>query len=159
MLDKYRQVIDDLSWPVGVGLRSYFRLPAKGDLFQHLQEAHLTQADVVLALLKDGRPHMREAAEAIIGAPIKVGHSTVPPPPSPVRLPPRTGDERRFTKVAANPRLPTTDSAMRYRLMRPGRTIAEFLRRGGTRRDIREALRAGWVEIEEDNHPCITNTV
>jgi hypothetical protein len=53
-----------------------------------------------------------------------------------------------ITFVSKNPRLPTTGAFYRFRIFREGMTIGSFLRRGGTRRDVRQALSAGWVRVQ-----------
>lgn len=58
-----------------------------------------------------------------------------------------SSDDRRVTAVAPNPRLPTTPAFQRYRLIKVGMTIGQLIRRGVTRKDILEAVRAGWVSL------------
>ena len=55
----------------------------------------------------------------------------------------------RIARVLANPRRPRTTAHDRFELaFRPGRTIEEARSRGATRRDVRAALRHGWIETE-----------
>lgn len=153
MLKKYQRAINGLEWAAQVMLRSHFKIErAHGSLYNQLDQAGLGQAEVVMALIADGRPQMRHAAEAVIGARIQRLRSGMPPPPSPVLPPARTGDARRFTFVVRpNPRLPSTHSHTRFQAFRTGRSVEDFLKRGGTRRDLREALTARWVTLEGDD--------
>lgn len=129
------------------GLLSY-----SGDLGGDLSRAGLGQADLVLALMSVGTP----GAMAMVCS-LLAGRFTLCPPFVPPRTPLRvrpsalTPDEA--CRVAAvntqNPRLPTSPAAQRFREFRPGRTVAQLLRRGVTRRDLREARRHNWVSFEE----------
>lgn len=129
-------------------LRSYFSIPQdETNLDAALCRRGLCQADVVLALLKDAR---RDAVAAVVGRPIQV----LPPDPRIWMVPApvvvhsrRTGDARRVVKVSRNPRLPTTGAFQRFRLIRPGLTIAQLLARGVTRRDIRQGVRRKYIRL------------
>jgi hypothetical protein len=112
--------------------------------------ANLHQADLVLALLRTPHPRLIAAAEALVGHPIV----HLPPQPSPPLPRPvdvvhiDTGaDARRVLRKAPNPRLPTTPSFQRYRLVRVGLTVGQLIRRGVTRKDIREFIANEWVEF------------
>lgn len=152
MLSKYKKAVSQMPWAVQLMLRHHFSLPIDQHkpLFPLLEQANLTQADVVLVLLRDGRPEMVEQVTVLTGVEVQHCPPWMPPDrPAPVSGPAREGDRRRFTHVGANPRLPTTPAFQRYKHFKVGRTVADFLRRGGTRKDLREALRAGWVEMED----------
>jgi len=116
-----------------------------------LMAGGMAQADVVLALLRLDTPDARAAAEALLGKPV-----TRCPPGLEVYEPRglyasaqwvlgllgpenRGADARRVIWVAPNPRLPTTPSWYRFRLLHVGITVGQFLIRGGQRRDVR-----GW---------------
>lgn len=110
------------------------------------------QADVVLLLLRAGGPQHRRAVEAIVGSRIKRLLPDVPPAkPRPVQSRGRTGDDRLITYVRKPcPYRRAGDAADRYRHFRVGRTIAQYLAAGGTRRLLREAVSRGWVRTGED---------
>jgi hypothetical protein len=103
------------------------------------------QADVVLALLR---------ADALIPAVRLVGRPITLFPPSrkffPKSVPhvvSRGPDDRVIRAVARNPHLPTTPAFQRYRALRPGLTLAQAMVRGVRRRDLRRAVRRGWVSV------------
>lgn len=146
LLAPYRQQISLLPPEAKECLRTYFRAPP-GPLYPHL--AGRDQATIVFVLLSWGTQPCRKAVETLIGGRIKRCLPHVPPEPAPVRSKPRTGDDRRITWVARpNPRAWGTPARDRYSLFRQHRSLAEFLARGGTRRDIREALQNGWIKVE-----------
>lgn len=124
-------------------LVGYFKLDCNPDDDLSPQLRHLLTVDLVLALLRGG--YLPEA-EALAGVPIQYGRPAIARP-LPVEEPTKGPDDRIIRSVAPNPRLPTTPAFQRYKAFRPGRTIAQCLSRGVTRRDLREALRAGWVLI------------
>ncbi|HUD11477.1 MAG TPA: hypothetical protein VMS08_03630 [Candidatus Saccharimonadia bacterium] len=66
-----------------------------------------------------------------------------------VTKPQSLDDLQLITAVDRNPRLPTTPSFQRYQALRLGMTVAQALRRGVRRRDLREWRREGSVKIEE----------
>lgn len=144
MLDKYRAVIDGFQSGVARAVTVIFDLPGRAALFDELEDAGWTQADLVVELLHlDLIPEV----EALIGHPITkcpgFKYKPLPILPRPEPGP----DDRRVKTVVRNPRLPTTPAFQRFQLIRPGVTLASLLRRGLTRRDIREALREGWMEL------------
>ena len=118
----------------------------------------LGQADLVLALLRlrDQRTAyshtLRVYVELLMGHPIVVGpccllrygHDT--PRPRAVR----SVDDRRIVHVhSTNPRQPCTPAHLRWCEYRVGRTLGQLYVRGVTRRDVRRALRMGWIKLEE----------
>lgn len=143
MLVKYRSAVDSFSSAATQEMRRAFRLPGLLPLFDELHERGYGQADLCLELL---HTNLLPEVEALIGRPIVRG----PPPitgyvPGPCEHRERGPDDRRVTHVARNPRLPTTPAFQRFREFRPGVTISSLLRRGVTRRDIREAVSNDWV--------------
>lgn len=101
----------------------------------------------LLALAKDPD---RRPLEAALGRPVVVLPSGMPRwPPLPVAPPARGPDDRRV--LAADPPVarPGSPAAQRLALLRPGATVAQFLKHGGTRRDLRAGLRAGWLRLED----------
>lgn len=149
MLEQYRTKIDGMSQGVRASLSSAFGLGAGGSesLFDRLHSQKFTQADLVLKLL-----HLRHTkeAESIVGRPLTrcPPDPRLHPKPLPSRL--RTEDERTVVVgVAPNPRLPTTPSFQRYKAFRKGASVAQLIKRGVTRKDIREARREGWVQFQQ----------
>ena len=115
------------------------------DHFQQSDPTQLHQAEVVLLLLKLER---LGAVELLIGKAIQRLPPVVmrPWPVCPVSETP-AADLRKVTRVSRNPRLPTTPSFQRFRQIVPGRTVSQLLKRGVTRKDLREALNNGWMEL------------
>lgn len=111
-----------------------------------LAEIGAGQADCVLALLRAGL--LREA-ELLVGRRV----TRCPPCLRPTAPPPDRPDERhpdaRRVRVLApdNPRHPSTGAYYRFAIFRSGMTVQQFLTRGGTRRDVRAAVRRGWIEL------------
>lgn len=146
MLPKYRPIVDGFGPGVCRALTVRLQLGDTLPLYEELVTRGLGQADVVLELL---RLSLLPEVEALIGHPIVrlPARQTRPWPEAPRRLP--TPDDRRIVSVGRNPRLPTTPSFQRFKLFRPGVTLGSAVRRGATRKDIREALRSGWIRVEE----------
>lgn len=122
----------DLPAPARAYLEAYFKdNPAK-----------IGRTDLVLALL---RGNFIEEAEALAGVPIQYGpRLTLGPPPQALLTLAR---QPRITRLAPNPRLPTTAAWGRYRVLKVGMTLDQAYNRGVTKRDIREALRNKWMEL------------
>jgi hypothetical protein len=116
------------------------------------------QAVIVLTLLRQGAT---EAAEAALGKPI-----THCPPDASARLSDEElcarvlladhhPDDRVVTK-GRRPRFPghavyrgpsRQGASARYAAIAPGKTVRQLLMRGVTRRQIREAIKNGWVSL------------
>lgn len=162
MLEKYKDVIENLSANNRQAVIKALYLPNYSEhLYDVLEEFGRSQADVALALLRAGTPEALAGAEALIGRPVKRC------PPSLIGacpelsiyaqaqwvlslLGPETGansDGRRVTRLIQNPRLPTTPSWGRFRLLKIGMTVGQFLVRGGTRKDVRLWVREGSIEL------------
>lgn len=122
-------------------LQKHYGLSNKGSLFRRLRDAGLDHASVVLTLLEH---KAFDAVEVLLGQPITIC------PPCLQRMTPNVEpiDERRIIYVAPNPRLPTTPSFHRYRILRPGMTVEQALVRGITRRDIREWTQEGSIVVQ-----------
>jgi len=56
-----------------------------------------------------------------------------------------------IASVARNPRLPTTGAFQRFRVFRPGLTIAQCLARGVKKRDVRSAIKQGYITLLPNN--------
>lgn len=118
-------------------LQEYFR--------GRLWFGHLCAADVVLALLRGDR---LRSAELIVGKPVErlPPDTRLRPEPYPAPCYPN-GATVRVSRVSRNPKLPTTAAFQRYRQIKVGMTEEQLVRRGVTRRDIRQAVRDGHVEF------------
>ena len=159
MLERYRGAIEGLPADCRGALARRLDVPHYPNaLFEVLDGAGLGQADVVLALLHEGTEPCLRAAEAMVGHPI------LRCPPGLRRMPRDElglawvtrlvmagelsgADARRVVRIYPNPRLVTTPSWGRFRLLRVGMTVGQFLMRGGTRRDVREWQAEGTVEL------------
>jgi hypothetical protein len=118
-------------------------------------------AAAVLTLLRQGATEAAEAAEALIGRPI-----THCPPDASAAL----SDEElcarilladhhpddRVVRKGRSPRFPghaiyrgpsRTGATDRYKAITPGKTVRQLLARGVTRRQLREAVKNGWVTL------------
>ena len=139
MLEAYASVIPNLSTLALTTLGTAFDLPGRADLYDELEDAGWQQADIVVTLL---RSNLLPDVELIMGKRIercKGFEGYIPLPIAPPRS--ISPDDRKVTWVARNPRLPTTPSFQRFQEIKVGLTVSALLRRGVTRRDIREALR------------------
>lgn len=149
MLERYRDAVERIDERTALSVMEYMGTRNKLglSLFVLCVNRGWSQADLVLTLLRINTASSLRAVSRLIGRPI-----TYCPPALSRRLPPssllREGDMRRVRRVRGNPRLPGTDAHRRFSEMRPGRTITQLLVRGVTRRDIREALRRGWMRLE-----------
>lgn len=139
-------------------MRDYFDLPRTKALTPSLLDRGLGQADIVLALLRlrDQRTTYSRVfssyIELLVGHPIVVGpacllhYKTNGAKPSVVR----SIDDRRIVYVIPdNPRQPKTEAYLRWCEFRVGRTIGQLRVRGIKKRDIRRAVRRGWIKVEE----------
>lgn len=160
MLKKHSLVVTMMNRDTNTAflLRDYFDLPRNQTLMASLLSKQLGQADLVLALLRlrDQRLHDRHLLgayiELLVGHHITVApscllrYSLASPRPKAVR----SRDDRRLTYVVPeNPRAPATVAHLRWCEFRVGRTLGQLHVRGVTRRDIRKALRKGWIKVEE----------
>jgi hypothetical protein len=136
-------------------IKDYFQLPRTKALMPALLAKRLGQADLVLFLLRiyDTHPTQGQAAEdfiaRFIGHPILIGPRCLS----------RYRDPHPYTKIdrtprvvyvsETNPRNPNTDAFLRWPEYRVGRTVAQLVARGVTRRDIRKAVKHGWIKLED----------
>lgn len=134
-------------------IRSYFGMPANVSLTSGMIDRNLCQADIVLALLRSDHRDARHYVELFLGHPISVAppvslrwtHNTQRPTVLRVSHP----LDRRISYVCpGNPRQPQTDAYLRWRDVRPGRTLRELVTRGHKKRDLRHALKRGWIQVE-----------
>jgi hypothetical protein len=139
-------------------LRDYFDLPRHTTLMSCLLHKQLGQADLVLALLRlrDRRPRNHRVLGAYIE--LLVGHPITVAPTCLLRYATNTShprvvrsrDERKITFVlGTNPRAPATAAHLRWCEFRVGRSLGQLYVRGVTKRDVRKAVRKGWIKVEE----------
>jgi hypothetical protein len=127
-------------------LEATFGLKREGSLFFRLADRKIDHAKAVIALLK---MEQREAVETLIGKAIIIC------PPCLSRMNERLVKKRTFDEariicgLMPNPRHPATDAYQRYTELRLGMTIAQALRRGVSRRDIREWVAEGSVKLKK----------
>lgn len=115
-------------------------------LFLAMEQLRVMQADIAVLLLRAN--HLRDA-EVLTGVRIVRIRSGVPPA-VPLRPQAKAVRAPRITWVRpGNPRAEASEAHERYKLFVVGRTLEEFTARGGTRRDIRRALRLGWIKLED----------
>lgn len=129
----------DLDLPRGLGMP--YALSRRG----------LGQADLVLSLLRIDTRGSRLLIARILGRPIMLCPG--------VHLAWRTNGRPlvrrspRIVFVADNPRRPNTPAHARFdAAFRCGRTVEEARARGARKRDVRGALRRGWIRLEETQH-------
>lgn len=154
-LEPYKHAITTLPPEAKAFLaRSLLDLPRTRALYPALLTTRADQATLVLLLLHAGSSPCRKAAERLVGHPIRRCLPHVPPDPLPARVTPRSGDARRFTFVldhnplTEHPNNSHNRDFHRFSLFRRGRTIAEYLGRGGSRKHLRMCVRRGWVKVE-----------
>lgn len=129
-------------------VRRYFLLPSI-PLALAMRRARLGQADLVLCLLRIGTQTARAFVERLIGRPIQVSR--------PIELHYRRANDSaprivrvpRITHVVpVNPCRKSTRFWSHFSLFKVGRTIAQLIARGVTRREVRLAQRRGWIVVE-----------
>lgn len=132
----------DLS--VALRVRRYFDLDRSLPLTYAIRDRALGHADIVLCLLRLGCRRARAWIAELIGHPITV----CPPARSAVPIFKKEKVARVRWVVRNNPRYPSTGAHARFEHFRAGRTVQECLARGATRRDYRQAVRHGWIHVE-----------
>lgn len=162
MLERYARAIRRMDDETELGLRRYMAergvLLYEEDLLLACEQARLCQADVVLCLLRLNTRRSLRAAELLVGRPI-----THCPPMLALRWQPprlaaerqRSGDERRVVRVRkpkarerGRRRLLTCGMYERIALVTVGMTIRHAVLRGVRRRDLRVAVRRGYLVLE-----------
>ncbi len=130
-------------------VRLYFRL-RPGTLGPLLRRAGLGQADLVLCLLRLGELRW---AEILVGKPIVYGPSFRTVLSQTGKKNQRVDRSPRVVFVQPhNPRKTCTRAHDRFEHFRVGRTEQQLRVRGVTRKDIRKALKWGWIRMEEVRH-------
>lgn len=144
-MKKFKLTLARMNRDLGVSLRvrRYFRMIPGEPLLYAVRRLRLCQADVVLCLLRLGCRRARNWIAEFIGHPI-----TVCPPQR--RTHPITKDEKKLRikwVQRSNPRHPNTGAHERFEIFRAGRSIEECIMRGATARDVRSAVRRGWIHV------------
>lgn len=127
-------------------VRRYFALCDR-PLIAAMPRAGLSQADIVLALLRMGTPRSRCIVEGLISKPIHIAPAC--------RLTwaynkqsPTVGTQPVITWVTAEAVLRRgTRLALSFPEFKCGRTKSQLLQRGVSNGDIRRALRRGWIRM------------
>lgn len=160
MLERYRGTLSRVRLGLRQSMLTYFvetgLVPGDvpgANFYDCLERARLCQADVVLCALRINTSASLRLAEVLIGkrivhCPPALGRYSPPAPRQP------TGDDRWVTRV----RQPDARQWGRRRLLccpmydrvaraRVGMSVSHLLSRGLRRRDIRIALRRGYLEL------------
>lgn len=153
MLRKHASTIATFPGSLRDMIKRYFNIPLGTALVPGMYQRGLGQADLVLALLRVTHWDARHRICLLIGKQITVatpcllyyrtnGH--------PTQVPSTTYDDRKITFVVAdNPRQNGTEAALRWPLFQVGRTVGQLRVRGVKKRDLRRAVRMGWIKLEE----------
>lgn len=160
ILEKYRRVVDQIDGETAAEAWRALRDPlpeaaAMFGLFDALWSGGHSQADLVLTLLRMSTRPARRAVESLIGHRIVVCPPALARAPAPVNPDrPRLRDDRRVTEVYAfetpgRRRLTSTPIYQRLALIRAGLSLTELYSRGLRQKDVRIALRRGWIRLEE----------
>lgn len=129
-------------------VRRYFMLPSI-PLALAMRRARLGQADLVLCLLRVGTRTARKFVERLIGRPIQVSRPAELHYVRANGAAPRIARVPRITSVVPeNPCRRSTRFFQNFALFRIGRTMAQLIARGLTRREVRLASRRGWIVME-----------
>lgn len=129
-------------------VRRALRLHRSRPMLYALRARGLGQADLVLALLHLETAGARLAIERILRCPVRVCPSVFLAWSSsgPLRL----ASSPKIVSVGACPARPGSDRARRFSYcFRPGLTVEQARARGATRRDVRRALRGGYLVVGE----------
>ena len=153
MLRHHARTIVTMQPSLKAKVRAYFGLPADVALTPAMYQRGLGQADLVLALLRIEHWNARFVIGLLVGKPITIGSPCLLHYRTnglPTVVPSTDWDARRIASVIPdNPRQPGTDAYLRWHQYQAGRTIGQLRVRGVRRRDIRRALRQGWITLEE----------
>jgi hypothetical protein len=123
-------------------------LPLGRSMPYALHDHGLGQADLILSLLRINTRGSRLLIERILGRPIMQCQSVLLQWRSNGR--PQVRRQPRISHVVANPRKPNTDAYRRFeRSFKKHFTIEQCRSRGARQRDVRGALRRGWIRLEE----------
>lgn len=149
MMEKYRESLDSTDEATRVRIMTMLGVSehcdARSSMTAVLAALGFMQADVVLAALRVNSRESLALAAKVLGRPITRCAPALRAKPLPPAAP---GPERaKLVRVAANPYLRGSGAHTTYALLRLGRSVEEYLARGGTRRVLRRAVRRGWVEL------------
>jgi hypothetical protein len=151
MLEKHREELNVMDVVTRVQLRSYFHLSRHYPLLPLLLKCGLSQADIVLALLRLNTRNALRVAILLVGRPITI----CPPcrirplPLQPTR--PRSGDDRLVVRVSSHRGSSCVLSANLYNRLsvaKVGMSVQQLMARGVRRRDLLIATHRGYIELE-----------
>lgn len=123
-------------------------------LFKHVEEAGLSQADVVMAMAPDPTPEGVVILEKLIGRPIvRAAAPAAKAPRAPRSAAPRGpakrgSDPRVVTYVGPNPKKEGSASHARFALYKEGMTVDQFVAAGGTIADVKWDSERGFIKLE-----------
>lgn len=127
-------------------VRRYFALDSRPLI---LSVRGLSQADIVLCLVRIGSPRAREIAGSLIGKPITVAPACLLRW-SHNKQTPSVGRQPMVTWVAETvPLRRGTRMALTFPEFKCGRTLQQLLMRGVSRADVRRVTKRGWVKMTE----------
>lgn len=129
------------------------------ELVDYCRSAHISQAEIIMAIRNDTRVVAVSAVERIMLRPVdrrtpaQVGADREALNPRPIVAPVPASDitvDDRIIRVLSdtNPKRAGTKSHDLWRLYRDGETIASYMRRGGTRAALQWDQERGYVRIE-----------
>lgn len=156
MLERHRETVESADVVTVVRVSRYFglRRAPGGSLHDALNQRGLSQADLVLCLLRLNAPAALRLAERLVGRPITRCPSSLLLGWRWLRAERRNrraGDDRLVTIVyVPDPELVLPGGGLARRLseVRAGMSVAQLVARGLRRRDIRLAVRRGVFELE-----------
>ncbi len=148
MLHHYRRTLSRVSPDLRRNILAYFALPPVVDpLDAVLGQRGYGQADLVLALLRVNSQEARRITERIIGHRITIcppclQHARRPVPRASLSV---NEHDHVVVKITENPF--QGGRRARFARLRAGMTYAQYVARGGVRRDLRVAVELGAIKI------------
>lgn len=107
--------------------------------------SRLSQPELVSIVLSDCRRSIIEHARILT---LLLGRPPVVCPRARQLPRPKPAPSPIVVSVCANPRRPNTEAHDRFaRAFAPGRSLDHCIARGATKRDVRTAIRNGWIEV------------
>lgn len=161
MLERYREVLNSVRRPLRSEIVRYMveqglvpgHAPGRG-FYDALERAGVAQADLVLCALRLNTDASLRLAERLMGKPILRCPPMLMRWTSPVKATVRQGDDRRVIAVSkprardgGRRRILCADLYSRIGRARVGMTVSGLIGRGLRRRDIRIALKRGYLEL------------
>lgn len=150
MLERYRDETNSVIGETRRAVLVYFGLQIWSrsetiEMYGIMRSRRLSQADLVLALLRVNTRDALDCAERLVGRPILICPPALRGSPRLRNSSEKTPDDRMVTMVRHNPCLPTTDAFQRFRQIRCGLTVRQLMTRGLSRRDLRKFTRKEWI--------------